>query len=109
MCYRGISRREWRYWLARCRRILPLNKPVNALLESSSPDAIGECWDGGEWYELRVDPHLDHIHVVDTLLHEWAHLSYYEDRPDRFSAHDDGYWVRLGVLYRGIFPSEDDE
>lgn len=108
-CYRAIRPREWRYWIARCKRILPLSKPVRALLEASAPDLIGECWDDGPAYEIRVDPLLDHIHVADTLLHEWAHLSYYEDFPERFNAHDDGYWVRFGVLYRGIFPSEDDE
>lgn len=85
---------------------MPLAKPVVALLADADDGFMGECWDDHDCgqYMIRVDPLLDYAHAHDTLMHEWAHLSYYEDYPERFDLHDDGYWIRFGILYRAVFP-----
>lgn len=79
---------------------------MRATLDDPGPDLIGVCWKATSasgqptHYVIKVCPRLDFLHAFDTLLHEWAHLSYGEDRPDNFDLHDGGYWERHGELYR---------
>lgn len=98
--YKKVSPAEFRRWVARCRKIFPLSKPVRVTLEAPGPDLIGVCWDAGSYYVAKVCPRLDRHHAAETLIHEWAHLARAEEDPDRIDLHDGEYWAKFGELYR---------
>lgn len=98
--YRAVKPDEFRKWVARCRKLFPLSKPVRCTLEPPGPDLIGVCWDSGETLIVKVCPKLDRHHAAETLLHEWAHLARGEEDPDGLDLHDGRYWEKFGELYR---------
>jgi hypothetical protein len=98
--YKKVSDAEFKRWVARCRKLFPLSKPVRATLENPGEDLIGICWDAGESLVLKVCPRLDRHHAAETLLHEWAHLFRGEEDPDGLDLHDGTYWMKFGELYR---------
>jgi hypothetical protein len=108
LCLRSAGRREFARWVARLRKYAPLSKPIRAELRNPGDDLVGEVLDQGDHYALAVSPLLDYCHACETLIHEWAHIVYYERFSDRFDLHDDGYWLRFGVLYRHFYPDPDE-
>lgn len=100
-------------WLQRdlniLRRELPPNLPVKVVIENA-PGAFASCSivdsdDDGvrDLFLIRIDPGLDRVIAMDSLVHEWAHtLSW--DEEVKHGDHCDAWGIAYARVYRALLP-----
>jgi len=59
--------------------------------------------DDDRYYVILIDAGLGRQAVLDTLIHEWAHLLRGEHDPDDEGQHDDAFWTLFGEMNRAWY------